>query len=147
MAMRKPSAEVKLVSALLFLYPLFVLFWSFLLMSAWKIPRGKMEIFNWVGFFVLFGVLGYGVLRLSWKMRLAAIVFSVSGVVGPPLGIIIAPLMNFNVFLKALEMHGAFVVVWQPLLILFKIFGISIVYQCFIVYKLTRPRIKVQFQR
>ncbi len=106
-----------------------------------------MSAFRWSGFFILYGILGYGVWKLNWKIRLAVIAFSVAGVVGPLAGIILAPLVNLDLFFKVLKMHGATVVIWEPLFMFVQTFGISIIYLSFILYKLTRPEIKEQFQK
>ena len=143
--MKKPAREVKLVGALLFIYPLLVLVW-YLLLSEEKVIWRTEELLRWDGFLVLYGILAYGVLRLNWKMRLAAIVFSVAGIAGPLSGIIFAPLVNIDMFLKALRIHGANVIIWEPLVIFFKTFGLSMLYLAFIIYKLTRPTIKEQFK-
>ncbi|MGA2775648.1 MAG: hypothetical protein ABSE81_06275 [Candidatus Omnitrophota bacterium] len=144
--MKKTSREVKLVGALLFIYPLFVLAW-YLLLSEEKVIWRTVELLRWGGFLVLYGILAYGVLRLNWKMRLSAIVFSVAGIAGPLLGIIFVPLVNIDMFLKVLRIRGANVVIWGPLAIFFKTFGLSMLYLAFITYELTRPTIKEQFKQ
>ncbi len=143
---RKPSSDIKLVSVLLFLYPAFVLFW-YLVVGEQKICWDKTAVLPWCGFFAFYAFMGYGVLRLNWKLRFMAIIASVAGLAGPLLGIVIAPLLNLNMFLQALKLHGASLVIWQPLFIFVQVFGGSIIYLSFIVYKLTRPNVKEQFQR
>jgi len=143
--MEKPSREVKLVSALLFIYPLFVGAW-YLLLSEQKVILKTEELLSWGFWFVFYGILAYGVLRLNWKMRLVAIAFSIAGIAGSLLGIIFAPLVNIDMFLKALRIHGASIIIWKPLAMFFKSFGPSMLYLAFIIYKLTRPAIKEQFK-
>lgn len=145
--MQKPSAEVKLISALIFLYPVFLVVQCLILTTEPPITFSKNEILHWGGAFIFYGILGYGVLRLNWKMRLAMIVFAAARIAGPLLGIILAPLVNLELFFKVLKMHGANVVIWGPLAIFLNTFFLSAVYLSFILYKLTRPRIKKQFQK
>lgn len=140
--MKTPSAEIRITAVMVGAFPIFQLI-QIMLLTEEKSPTG---LYRWGVWFLVCGILGYGVFRLNEKMRLAAVMIFVGAVIAPLIGIIIAPFLILDKFLEALEMYGAYTVLWKPLMTFLVAFLPSMAYSALIVHILTRPRVKLQFR-
>ena len=144
-----PSRDIKVISGMLFLYPLFF-FIEYLVLSPRDFKFETNSAFSIILIFIFYEILGYGIWRLNWKIRLAAIIWSTIEIIGPILGILGMFVVSFTadeLFIKVLNRYGAYDIIWYPVFLVLTVFGPSMVYFCFIVYKLTRPEVKKQFIR
>ena len=142
--MIKPASEINVCGTLLILFPFFRLGQYFILMpDAWENLLDAGFPWGTVGDIIFFGVVGIGVLKRVWQLRFAAVIFSAIGALGPFLGLFITPFVNTQIFMTVLKEYGAVVVIWKPFLSLLP----NILYMLFIWYKLTRPRIKEEFNK
>jgi len=129
-------SELKICVLMLILYPFFILF-QFLLLTNGK---QNFSVIGWISMVVLFSVLGIGVLKKSAKIRLVSKILLISSIFAPIVGIISAPFLNFDLFLRVLNMHDMDVVLWNPLAIFCYTFFLSILYLAINLYFLNKSK-------
>ena len=146
----EPSRDIKVISGMLFLYPLFFLI-EYLVLFPRDFKFETNSAFSIILIFIFYEILGYGIWRLNWKIRLAAITWCASGIIGPILVMLEMFVVSFTAeepLIKVLiNRYGAYNIIWYPVILVLTIFGPSMLYFGFIVYKLTRPEVKKQFIR
>ncbi len=97
---------------------------------------------NWYGL-IFYGILGFGIFKLNYKVRLLTIGWMIASGVGGPLGLIIGTFMSGIDMQKILVERLGVSVIALPWLMILPISAI-----CFsIAYYLTRPKVKEQFRR
>ncbi len=145
--MKKPLIEIRIISIMIALYPLFALAQY----SLFSEEKASFSLLFWLAWLLLFCHLGYGVYKLDQRRRVAVLILFTVFMVAPMITVLIAmivtSLLNADLLRGAIEMHGLDTVVWMPLINLMYAFIPNILYWAFVIYKLTRPNIKECFQK
>ena len=152
---KKRSVGTTVIGIILFLFPFITaLFFNLLLL----ITTADKSLWGWNGFiqscfktflfqnywfaFLLFGILGIGILKLNNKIRLVTVTIAVGMALGGPLGLVI------GIFSAGPKIHAEIIKNYRILTTIFPwllVIPFCLLY-ALIAYYLTRPKIKEQFK-
>lgn len=147
-SIRKPSLEIQIIAGMIAFVPFFSLIQVFLesgYISSKPISFGLRGAFSLAIWFIVYGFLGWGILKLRRIIRLCVILCFAVHILAFPLTFIFAIITHGQTFIETLNKYGLYHVI-RPLTIPMVIQSPTILYLLFIIYKLTRPKLKEQFK-
>lgn len=143
----KRSVGIILTAIIIFLFPFIVKL--FVEMVSLMTAGGKLSwawnefIRNSWSAFLLFGILGIGILKLNNKIRLLTVVITTAMAAAGPLGLIIGIFVaGSKIHIAIIKKYGISPLIFPWLVVI----PICIIY-ALIAFYLTRPKVKKQFKK